>query len=301
MRPLALSPQRKPGQIGRQTRAAYLFMLPSLFILLVFVVVPIVQAAWISLHDWQLGSDNNPFTGLSNFQKLAGDERFWNSLRNTVAYTAAVVPGQIILALVFALMVNAKLRGRTVFRAVFFLPVLVSFAVEAIIWRFLLDPNIGLIAYFSSLVGIPSIEWLRSTTWAMPAVIIVSIWRWFGFNLVILLAGLQGISETYHEAARIDGANGWQNFWYVTLPLLRPSLLFAIVNAVISSLQAFDQVYVLTRGGPLFSTETIVAYLYHQGFTLFDMGYASAAAMVLFFLILGLTLVQLKVLRYQEG
>jgi multiple sugar transport system permease protein len=232
---------------------------------------------------------------------LVGDERFWNSLRNTVAYTAAVVPGQIILALVFALMVNAKLRGRTIFRAVFFLPVLVSFAVEAIVWRFLLDPDIGFVAYFSSLAGIPSIEWLRSTDWAMPAVIIVSIWRWFGFNLVILLAGLQGISETYYEAAKMDGANGWQNFWYVTLPLLRPSLLFAIVNAVISSLQAFDQVYVLTRGGPLFSTETIVAYIYHQGFTLFDMGYASAAAMVLFFLILGLTLVQLKVLRYQEG
>jgi multiple sugar transport system permease protein len=131
-------------------------------------------------------------------------------------------------------------------------------------------------------------------------VIIVSVWRWFGFNLVILLAGLQGIPEVYYEAAKVDGASTWQRFWRVTLPLLRPALLFAVVNAVIAALQAFDQVYVLTRGGPLFSTETIVSYIFHQGFEIYDMGYASSAAMVLFLLIFLLTLGQLRVLRYQE-
>lgn len=275
-------------------------MLPSLLILALFVVLPIVQAAWISLHNWSIGNAEQPFVGLANYQELLGDERFWNALRNTLVYTVGVVPAQVVLALVFALMLNEKLHGRAMFRAIFFLPVLVSFAIEAIIWRFLLDPDIGLIAYYSSLLHLPAIEWLRSTTWAMPAVIIVSVWRWFGFNLVILLAGLQGIPEVYYEAAKVDGASAWQRFWRVTLPLLRPALLFAVVNAVIAALQAFDQVYVLTRGGPLFSTETIVSYIFHQGFEIYDMGYASSAAMVLFLLIFLLTLGQLRVLRYRE-
>jgi multiple sugar transport system permease protein len=297
---LVLPMRRSRPRVGQQARAAYLFMLPSLLILVVFVVLPIAQAAWISLHNWGLGNAQQPFIGLENYQDLLGDERFWNALRNTLVYTVGVVPAQVVLALVFALMLNEKLHGRAMFRAIFFLPVLVSFAVEAIIWRFLLDPDIGLIAYYSSLLHLPAIEWLRSTTWAMPAVIIVSVWRWFGFNLVILLAGLQGIPEVYYEAAKVDGASTWQRFWRVTLPLLRPALLFAVVNAVIAALQAFDQVYVLTRGGPLFSTETIVSYIFHQGFEIYDMGYASSAAMVLFLLIFLLTLGQLRVLRYQE-
>ncbi|MFN8490181.1 MAG: sugar ABC transporter permease [Caldilineaceae bacterium] len=295
------APSRKTLHISSQARTAYLFMLPSLLILTVFVVLPIVQAAWMGLHDWQLVNDTQPFVGLENYQKLLGDERFWNALRNTLVYTVGVVPGQVLLALLFALILNEKLRGRTIFRAIFFLPVLISFAVEAIIWRFLLDPDIGFIAYYASLLHLPPIEWLRSTTWALPAVILVSIWRWFGFNLVILLAGLQGIPDIYYEAAKVDGANERERFWSVTLPLLRPALLFAVVNAVIAALQAFDQVYVLTRGGPLFSTETMVAYIFHQGLEIYDMGYASAAAMILFCLIFVFTLAQLRVLRYQEA
>ncbi len=276
-------------------------MLPSLLILTVFVILPILQAAWMSVHDWQLAADEPLFTGLENYRRLLGDERFWNALRNTFVYALGVVPGQILLALAFALILNEKLRGRATFRTMFFLPVLVSFAIEAIIWRFLLDPDIGLVAYWSSQASLPTIEWLRSPVWAMPAVMLVSIWRWFGFNLVILLAGLQSIPEVYYEAAKVDGAQAWQRFWNVTLPLLRPALLFALVNAVIAALQAFDQVYVLTRGGPLFSTETIVAYIYHEGFEVFEMGYAASAAMVLFLLIFLVTLGQLRVLRYQEA
>lgn len=299
---LALTPQRQAEfHVSTQARAAWLFMLPSLLLLTAFVVIPIAQAAWMALHDWELADLSPKFIWFENFADLLDDDRFKNSLRNTAVYAIGVVPGQLILALVFALILNRKLRGRTIFRGLFFLPVLVSFAVEAIVWRFLLDPDIGFIGYYSSLLGLPRIEWLRSTEWAMPAVILISIWRWFGFNLVILLAGLQGISETYYEAARVDGATGWQQFWKVTLPLLRPALLFALVNAIISALQAFDQIYVLTRGGPLFSTETIVAYIYHQGFRNFDMGYASAGALILFGLIFVVTLAQLKLLRYQEG
>lgn len=276
-------------------------MLPSLLLLGVFVVAPILQAAWMALHDWELADLNPTFIGLKNFVDLADDERFWNALRNTALYTLGVVPGQLLLALVFALFLNTKLRGRTFFRGLFFLPVLVSFAVEAIVWRFLLDPDIGFIGYYSNLLGLPRVEWLRDPAWAMTAVMGISIWRWFGFNLVILLAGLQGISESYYEAAEVDGASSSQKLRYITLPLLRPSLLFALVNAIISALQAFDQIYVLTRGGPMYSTETMVVYIYRQGFTNFDMGFASAAALVLFGLIFVVTLAQLRILRYQEA
>jgi multiple sugar transport system permease protein len=288
-------------RLGSQAKAAYFFMLPSLLILFLFVIVPIFQAGWIGLHDWQLGRPNPEFVGLENYTNLLEDERFWNALKNTAVYTLGVVPGRILFALFFALLLNRRIRGRAFFRAMLFLPAVISFAIEAIIWRFLLDPDIGLLPYGTGLVGIPSPEWLRSTTWAMPAVIIVSIWRWFGFNMVILLAGLQGIPEVYYEAAEVDGANSWQQFWRITLPMLRPALLFVLVDAVITSLQVFDQVYVMTGGGPLFSTETLVTYIYHQGFEIFDLGYASAAAYVLFFLIFLLTLGQLRVLRYREA
>ncbi|MBW7886148.1 MAG: sugar ABC transporter permease, partial [Caldilineaceae bacterium] len=227
-----VSPARTKARrfhMSAQARAAWLFMLPSLLLLGVFVVAPILQAAWMALHDWELADLHPTLIGLENFVDLVDDGRFWNALRNTAVYAIGVVPGQILLALLFAMVLNARLRGRTFFRGLFFLPVLVSFAVEAIIWRFLLDPDIGFIGYYSGLMGLPRIEWLRSPDWAMTAVILISIWRWFGFNLVILLAGLQGISESYYEAAEVDGASGSQQFWYVTLPLLRPSLLFALV------------------------------------------------------------------------
>jgi len=287
--------------MGPQAKAAYLFMLPSLLILVLFVFIPILQAGWIALHDWQLGRVNHAFVGLANFADLLQDDRFWNALKNTAVYTLAVVPGRILLALAFALLLNRNIRGRAFFRAMLYLPAIISFAIEAIIWRFMLDPDIGLIPYVTELLGLQSPDWLRSTTWAMPAVILVSIWRWFGFNMVIVLAGLQGIPGVFYEAAEVDGANAWQRFWKITLPLLRPALLFVSVDAIISSLQIFDQVYVMTGGGPLFSTETMVAYVYHQGFKLFDFGYASAAAYVLFFIILVLTLGQLRLLRYQEA
>ncbi|MCB0045510.1 MAG: sugar ABC transporter permease [Caldilineaceae bacterium] len=298
---VSAQPPRSQFRFTSQARAAWLFMLPSLTILAFFIVLPIFQAAWMALHDWTLADLNPTFIGLKNFADLFKDDRFWNALQNTLVYTIGVVPGQIILALVFALILNARLKGRTVFRGIYFLPVLVSFAVEAIVWRFLLDPDIGYIGYYSSVLGLPRIEWLRSPDWAMTAVILISIWRWFGFNLVILLAGLQGISESYYEAAEVDGANEVQKFRFITLPLLRPSLLFALINAVISALQAFDQIYVLTRGGPMFSTETVVVYVYREGFINFDMGYASTAALVLFGIIFVITLGQLRILRYQES
>ncbi|MGI8475265.1 MAG: carbohydrate ABC transporter permease, partial [Thermomicrobiales bacterium] len=202
--------------------------------------------------------------------------------------------------LALALALNERMRAVAWFRAAFFFPVISSLAVMAIVWSFLLDPDIGLLSYWFARVGIGPTDWLQSTTWALPAVIGVGIWKNLGFTMVILLAGLQGISETYYEAASIDGAGRWARFRDITLPGLRQTMLFVTVIGVIASLQAFDQVYVMTRGGPLFTTETLVTYMYHQAFDLFRMGYAASIAWVLFVIIMAGSAVQLRLFRYQD-
>jgi len=263
----------------------------------VFVVGPILQAFWMSLHEWSFVSRDRPFVGLGNYRELGGDDRFWNALRVTAIYTVGAVPAQIALALAVALALHERLRGLTWFRAAYFFPVISSLAVMAIVWTFLLDPDTGVLAAWLARLGLPSADWLQSTTWALPAVILVGIWKNLGFTMVILLAGLQGIPEVYYEAAAVDGASRWARFRHITIPGLRQTLLFVTVIAVIASLQVFDQVYVMTRGGPLFTTETLVTYMYHEGFELFRMGYASAIAWVLFAIIMLGSVIQLRLFR----
>jgi multiple sugar transport system permease protein len=280
--------------------AGYLFVLPSLCVLSVFVIWPIIQSIWMSFNNVDFLNQTSSFVGANNYQQLASDRRFWNALRNTALYTLGVVPIGIVLSMLAALALSRPIRARAAFRAAFFLPVVSSFAVVAIVWQFLLNPDIGSIAYWSGRLGLPSAAWLTSPVWALPAVIMVGIWKNLGFNMVILLAGLMGIPPTYYEAAAIDGAGSVTQFFQITLPLLRPTALFVLVMSVVGSFQVFDQVYVMTRGGPLFSTETLVTYLYHQGFELYQMGYAAAIACVLFAILLVLTFVQLKLLRYND-
>ncbi len=285
---------------ARRILIGYLFVLPSLSVLGLFVVWPIIQTIWMSFNNVDFLNQSSMWIGADNYRGLASDSRFWNALRNTAFYTLGVVPVGLILSLLAALALAQPLRGRSLFRAGFFLPVVSSFAVVAIVWQFLLNQDIGILAYWSRILHLPAAAWLNSTVWALPAVIIVGIWKGLGFNMVILLAGIMGISDTYYEAAAIDGAGPFTRFFQITLPMLRPTALFVLVMAVIGSFQVFDQVYVMTRGGPLFSTETIVTYLYHQGFELYQMGYASAIAVVLFVILLVLTFFQLKFLRYND-
>ncbi|MBC7217609.1 MAG: sugar ABC transporter permease [Candidatus Caldatribacterium sp.] len=286
---------------NRQARAGYLFVLPSILVLSVFVIWPIIQAVWLSLHDWNPLIPEHPFIGLSNYRQLFADSRFWNALWNTLYYTLGVVPARVVFSLFLAVILTQKLRGTTFFRAVYFLPAIGSFAILAIAWKFLMDPDIGIISYYSRLLHLPSSEWLRSTTWAMPAVILVGIWKWLGFTMVILIAALQGIPESLYDAAKVDGAGPWQCFRYITLPMLRPALLFVVADSIISSFQVFDQVYVMTGGGPLFSTETLVLYTYYQGFEFFNMDYASSIAWILFLLVFGVTFLQLRYFRFREA
>lgn len=285
----------------RQARAGYLFILPSLIILCVFVFWPIVQSIILSLHYWKFGSAVQAWAGLDNYTRLFQDERVGGAFRNTLYYTAVTVPVGMALSLVLALALNEKLPARGLLRAAFFLPVIASFAIVAIVWSFLLDPDIGMIPYWLKQIGVPSSSWLRDPDWAMPAVILVSIWKTVGFNMVIFLAGIQGIPNTYYEAAKVDGASGRQRFWNITLPLLRPTTLFVLVVSVIGAFQVFDPVYVMTpRGGPLFSTETVVTYIYYQGIQLTDLSYGASLGVVLFVIVFVLTLIQMRLLRYRE-
>ena len=276
------------------------FLAPSALLLGAFVGYPIVRSAWMSLHEWSYLNPRHRWLGLGNYRELLADDRFWNALRNTFVYTGVVVPTQLALSLVLAVALLRDLRANKILRSAFFFPVVSSLATMAIVWKFLLDPDIGLLSGWLQALGLPATNFLQSTTWALPAVMAVGVWKNVGFTMVILLAALQDVPEDQYEAATLDGADSWQRFRYVTVPGIRQALLFATVISVIASLQLFDQVYVMTDGGPLRHTETLVTYMYTAGFEQFRSGYASALAWVLFVLILAASAVQLRLFRYRD-
>jgi multiple sugar transport system permease protein len=283
-----------------QERIAFWFLLPSLTTLTLFVFWPILDSFLLSFHQWNLLDANRPFVGVDNYRELIRDERFLNSVYRTGYFTLISVPLSIGLALGLAVLIHLPIRGTVFFKTIYFLPVITSFAIIAIIWSFLMDPDIGLLSYYLRVIGFPVNDWLRSPIWAMPAIIMVAVWKNIGFNMVIFLAGIGEIPASLYEAAKLDGAGAFRRFWNVTLPMLRHTLLFVIIISIISSFQVFDQVYVMTRGGPLFSTETIVYFIYDIGFGDYDMGYASSASWLLFVVILLITLVQLRFFKYNE-
>lgn len=294
------------GSSGRATRLrlrvnpGYLFVAPSLLVIAVFVISPILQALWMSLHDWSFLNPDQPFIGATNYREALEDLRFWNALRVTLIYTLATVPIGVALSLAVALALNERIPAANWLRGAYFFPAISSLAVMAIVWDFLVDPRIGVVAQWLGAIGISSPDWLRDPAWALPTVAAVGVWKNLGFNMVILLAGLQGIPEVTYEAAAIDGAGWWARFRHITVPGLRHTLLFVVVISMIASLQVFDQVYVMTRGGPVFTTESLVTYMYHQAFELFRMGYAAALASILFVLIMIVSAAQLVLFRYRD-
>jgi ABC-type sugar transport system permease subunit len=292
--------RRRRRDHWRRHASAYLFLAPSCAILLVFVAYPIVQSFWMSLHDWSFFASHHRWVGLSNYRELLHDSRFWNALKNTAIYTGCVVPLQVGLGLALAVALQRATRRNTILRSIYFFPVISALATMGIVWKFLLDPNIGMIPHLLSAAGLASPDFLQSTTWALPSIIVVGVWKSVGFSMVIFLAALQDVPESLLEAAALDGAGAWMRFRRVTLPLLRPSMLFAAIIATIASMQLFDLVYVMTKGGPLFHTETLVTYLYEVGFQNFRSGYAAAISWVLFLLIMLLSIFQLRLFRYDE-
>ena len=289
-----------PSKKRRGWQPAWVFAAPAILILGIFVVFPIGQSFWFSLHKWRIGATTQEWLGAGNYERLLHDDLFWNALRVTSIFAVVNVVVLIILGY-FAASALMKESWFTKFvRAVYFFPTIVALATIGIVWRFLLDPNIGLVGGITSALGHTPIAWLQDPQLALPSVIFVSVWKNLGFTMMILLAGLKGVPEQLYEAARIDGAQGFQVTRYVTIPSIRPTLLFATMILTINSLQMFDLVYVMTNGGPLFATDTLVTMMFREGFTNFDIGYASAIAWVLFLLILILSATQLRIFRYQD-
>lgn len=280
---------------GQATVAGYLFLLPNIIGFLVFSSIPVLATFAISLLDWDM-IRRPTFVGFANYAALLGeDEVFRQVLRNTGYFVAGTVPAGIILGLLLALAMNTRVPGITVFRAVFFVPVITSSVAVAMIWRWLYNKDFGLVNTALMAVDIPPIPWLSSSAWAMPAVIFMAIWKRVGYDMVIYLAGLQAIPPQLYEAAEIDGAGAWHRFWYITLPLLTPTTFFILIISIIGSFQVFDLAFVLTSGGPGNATNTIVMYVYNQAFQFFHMGYAAAVAWILFAIILAITLIQWRV------
>jgi len=269
----------------------YIFILPQLVGLLVFSLIPLVSVFYLSMVNWD-GLGSISFIGFQNFIDQFSSNDLHTALLNTLEYTVIVVPGGIILSLLAALALN-NVRFKDVYRVLFFMPVVTSSVAVSVIWLWLLNGDFGLInQLLRTWFHVSGLNWLTDSHLVIPSISTVVIWQNIGFNMIILLAGLQGIPAAYSEAARIDGANRFQLFRNVTLPLLSPTLFFAVVIAIINSFQIFDQTFVLTGGGPGKDSYTMVYHVYHQAFELFSFGSASAASVILFVIILALTLLQ---------
>ena len=278
----------------RESLVGYSFLLPTMIVLGIFVILPIAYALFLAFHKVQiLGELNYRFIGLKSFLRMAEDERVWISLKNTAEYVAIVVPIQTILALVLALILNSKIKGKSGFRIIFFLPTVTSSAVLTLIFMWIYNSN-GLLNNFLAFLGLPTYNWLGDPSVALKAIMLMNIWSTAPFFMVIYLAALQEIPLAFYEAATIDGANKWDQFISITLPLLKPVTFFIVVMSVIGTFQLFDQSYIFSAGsgGPNNSTLTVVLLIYQYAFKSLDMGYAAALALMVAAVIMIATIIQ---------
>lgn len=282
---------------GEQTRTALLALLPSFVIFVVFTIYPIVHSFYLGFFDMSLLASTRRFVGMNNYVNLLRNPTFQKAVVNTLRYTAGVVPIGIACSLVIAVLLNNRLRLESFFRAAFFAPVITSMVAVAMVWSWMLEPNYGLINDLLFKIGITGPGWLTDPKWAMTSVVLLSIWKNLGYNMVIFLAGLQDVPVEVYESADIDGASELQKFFFMTIPMMKAPIGFAVIMSMIKSLQVFGQIYVMTGGGPANSTIVVVYYLYQQAFEFFRTGYGSAVAWVLFVIILLLTLVQNRIFK----
>ena len=285
---------------------AWGFVGPALLAIGAFFFVPVAASLLLSFTDFDVYAVARPdrlrFVALGNYARLLGEPRFWTALGNTAYFVVVGGPLSVGVSLGAALLLEAKLaRWKGFFRTVFFLPVVTTLVAVAVVWRYLYHPRHGLLNLLLGLAGIHPIDWLGDPRWAMPAIILLAVWKNFGFNMVIFIAGLQSIPERLYEAARLDGASAWQQFRRVTLPMLAPTFLFVAVVTMIGYFQLFAEPYVMTQGGPANSTLSVVLLMYEEGFRWWNMGYGAAVAFVLFAIILSLTLAERGLRRLQPG
>ncbi|WP_100374717.1 carbohydrate ABC transporter permease [Bacillus sp. FJAT-45037] len=282
----------------KSTFKAFLYLLPALIILGTFNIYPIIRSFLMSFYtDYDFFNDEVFAYGFDNFVYLWNDPAFHRSVWNTIIFVLGVVPASIAISLVIAMLLSSKIKFRSLFRTIYFLPFVTSVVAVAIVWRWIFHSDYGLMNYFLGFVGIDPIRWLTDPTYAMPALIILSIWKGLGFNIIIFLAGLQNIDRQYYLAAKVDGASKWEQFKTITLPLLSPTMFFVSIISIINSFKVFDEIFALFGGqpGPGGSTLTVVYYVYQKFYEEWQFGIASAAAYILFMIIFLFTLVQLYI------
>ena len=286
----------------RRHLVAYSFIAPNFIGFAMFTLAPMVFAFILAFLDWD-GSPYNPmkFVGLENFIRLGDDSQFAAAFKNTIIYTIATVPLTLVMALVIALLLNRKMRGRDFFRTVSFFPYVASMVAVTAVWNMLFNPGMGPINKFLASIGVQNPPgWSTDKDWAMATVVLFSVWKYMGYYMIIYLAGLQGVNTELYEAANLDGCNGWQRFWNVTLPQLSPTTFFILIMLVVQCFKVYDIVYMITQGGPGTATLVMVYDIYNKAFVNSTFGLASAEAMVLFLLVLAVTLIQFGVQKKQE-
>jgi len=276
----------------RRVIEGYLFISPVIIGLSVFILGPMIATFVISFFHWDAVTPAK-WVGFSNYQELVTDPLFWQALKVTSTFALISIPLHLIFALTLAILLNQKIKGLPLFRLIYYMPVVTSGVAVAVLWRWIFNPDFGVINLILANFGIQGPPWLVSRVWALPALIIMSLWT-IGGTMIIFLAGLQGIPAQLYEAAKIDGANWWHKFWAVTVPILSPVIFFNLIMGIIASFRMFTQVYIMTGGGPANATLFYILYLYRNGFQWFRMGYACTLAWALFFIVLAFTLLVFK-------
>lgn len=290
------------SQLNEQ-KWSFLFIAPAVLLFVIFVLGPLVASFYWSFTEYN-GISAPRWIGLANYKAIFfNDPRFWKSIRNTIFYTVGIIPPGVALSLLLAIAVDQHIRFKNFFRIIYFIPSVTSVIALSVIWKWLFaGEKYGLINYFLITVGLKPVDWLMSPAWTLPAIIIMSIWAGLGYNMILFLAGLQTIPTTVYEAADIDGANIWDKFWHITLPLLKPTMVFVVIMGLITSFQVFERIYIMTEsefgiGGVLDSALTIVAYLYDMGFRKFQMGYASALGYIVFAVVFLITIINIRFVK----
>ncbi len=279
----------------RNNMTGYAFILPNLIGYTVFVFIPVVFSFILSVMSWDGSQRPMQFVGLDNFADIFGDRIFRGALQHTISYALMTVLPTLVLALLLAVLLNSKLRGVAIFRTAFYFPYIASIVAVGAVWNMLFQPDMGPINEILRFLGMQNPpRWVVDKNWAMVSVSIVSIWKYMGYYMIVYLAALQGISNSLYEAASIDGAKGWQKLWYITIPMLTPTTFFVLIMLTIQCFKVFDLVYVMTGGGPGNATKTLVNYIYEKAFTSWEFGPASAAAIILFAIVLVITLIQFR-------
>jgi multiple sugar transport system permease protein len=283
----------------RQTRAGWLFLLPALALIGVFFVVPVIAGLLLSFTDYDLYAIGDPanarFVGVGNYQAVLANPLFWKALWNTLYFVVIGGPLSVIVSLAAALLVHSKrAKFPGLFRTIYFTPVVTTLVAVAIVWRYLDHPKYGLVNYALTRIGLPAVDWLGDPHFAMPAIVILAVWKNFGYNMLIFLAGLANIPDELYEAAQLDGAGWWHRFRHVTLPGLGPTFVFVAIITMLGNFQIFSEPYVMTQGGPLKSTTTVVLMMYEEGFRWWRMGVAASIAFILFLIMLAGTFIQMR-------